>query len=309
MRILFCKVFGIGNAAMSIPALRALEQVAGRGNVDVLVGSTSDDAGAREVFQQFVLSGEFGGRIYTDFAQDPGKPVSTYDIAVLSIPYDGRWQNGAHFRALRVMDGRTRPDPTTTGLVSWKKHEVEYQMENPIALGYVGPIPSAAFMPCRGPKVDYLKRVYVGVGYKKDAAGFWNAKHWGNENYARLIEMLLDDDPDRMIFMSGNPLDMRLSMAPILRAIRNDPRGRTMAMDVVIESSFDRAASCGYYIGNDTGMMHVAASEGARVVAYFNLPNSPVKSAPWGVQRRILDGTMGPVTPEMMFRAFKEIQP
>jgi hypothetical protein len=131
VNILFGKCFGLGNAVMAVPAIKALSSMGH--TVDVLIGSTRDDVGAMDVLLS--LKNNYGciRRIWVDSVN---KSIEPYDMAIMSIPFDGRWQNGTHFQARSVMDGRTRPDPSTTGLVSWKKHEVEYQMDNVRIMGF-----------------------------------------------------------------------------------------------------------------------------------------------------------------------------
>ncbi len=303
MKILICRCFGIGNAIMAIPMIRAIISVQPESRIDLLIGNTSDDVGAWNVFSilRARLLNEWSGGlgIYINEAKDV-----EYDLAILAIPYDGRWMNGVHFRAKEVWDGRTRPDPSTTGLMSWKKHEVEYQMENANRLGYCGETPPIRFLTARS--VDEQK-FYLGVGYKKDAAGFWKIKHWGNERFAALAQMILDDNPRNMIVTTGDMADVALSINPIFKLIKTNLRVRFYADS--LDKSFQTVATSGWYVGNDTGMMHAAASFGNRVVAAFNLENSIVKSRPWCPpnQYRALDGSKAPVTPEQMFAAVKEL--
>lgn len=296
MRVLFCKTFGIGNAVMAVPAIKALASMGNQ--VDVLVGRTPDDIGAWEVFT--LLRDHLGtvGRVWID-SVSPSEPA--YDLAIQSIPYDGRWQNGVHFRAAVVMDGRTRPDPSTVGLVSWKKHEVEYQMDNIYSLGYEGPIPSCEFM--QSHQVDGDHCFYLGVGYKKDSAGFWKKKHWGNENYAALVKMILADHPSNRVYVTGDSGDVGMSIRPIMRAVDSD---NFILLPRQLKHSFDVVNDCGTYVGNDTGMMHVAAARGRKVVALFFLENSITKSRPWCDDSRVIDGFNRIVSPEEVFQRIKE---
>lgn len=269
MKILVGKTFGIGNAIMAVPMLKALRSMGH--DVDVLVGTLPDDGGAMEVMM--FLRDELGtiNKVWLNRCPE------SHDLAIMSIPYDGRWRNGVDYYATKVMDGRTRPDPSTTGLVSWHKHEVEYQMDNAYELGYKGDVPTCAFMKpeewALRPRVFYL-----GVGYKKDAAGFWKVKHWGNENYAELVKRVLAEHPMNLVYTSGDMADLQLSINPISKIV-NDPRFKYNPGG--IKDSFKLIARCGTYFGNDTGMMHVAAACGNNVAACFLLQNSAIKSRPW----------------------------
>lgn len=283
MRILYGKCFGIGNAVMAVPAIKALQDKPDT-TVDILIGNTADDVGAYQVLSKVVRP---TGKIYVGSALE-----GDYDVAVMAIPFDGRWQNGVHFRAKQVMDGRTRPDPSTTGLVSWKDHEARYQMQNARQLGFQGPDPDCRF----GLRADRMaKRVYIGLGYKKDVAGFWKSKHWGNENYAFLISKLLEHLPlDWEVVTTGDLADFQFSIGPISRLV-NDSRRFVFKLSRNLDEAFATVASCSLYVGNDTGMMHVAAAAGCNVLALFFLENSIVKSRPLAVSEdqecMVLDGT------------------
>lgn len=272
MKVLVAKCFGIGNCVMAVPLVKALMSMGHQ--VDVLVGSLPDDTGAIEVFSALARRYSDLGQIWVNHA-----PSSvTYDVAVLSIPYDGRWVNGRDFNARLVMDGRPRPDPSTFGFSSWKRHEVEYQMENAYTLGYEGDVPSTEFRGLYSPQAGETK-VYFGVGYKKDQAGFWKRKHWGNENFAALARLILRRRPDIQVVMTGDPLDLQLSIAPI---IRMSGSSRVKYVTGGLDSSMELLSTCHLYVGNDTGMMHVAASMGMPTVGLLMLEGTELKNPPWG---------------------------
>lgn len=254
---------------MAIPMIRAIQSLPDT-TVDILVGCMPDDFGAHQVLSK-VVSGQ--GKLYTTVALE-----HTYDVAVMAIPFDGRWHNGIHFNAKTVLDGRTRPDPSTTGLISWKKHEVEYQMDNAYELGFYGQTPSMNFL--GEPRVD-PEKVYVGVGYKKDAAGFWKVKHWGNENYATLIKMLLDSNPRIRVVATGDAADLQLSIAPISRMVSDKRFEFKLSARSNLDEAFYTVTGCGTYVGNDTGMMHVAAAHDRKVVGLFFMEHAYEKNRPW----------------------------
>ena len=173
-------------------------------------------------------------------------------------------------------------------------------MQNARQLGFMDIDPTCAFMSPL-PKVE--KKVYVGLGYKKDAVGFWKVKHWGNENYAKLIELMLKKLPsDWKVVTTGDVGDLRSSIGPISRLI-NDRRFE-FKFSSSLDEAFQTVASSYLYVGNDTGMMHVAASAGRDVLAMFFLENSIVKSRPLTVSEsqtcQVIDGTKDRslITPE-----------
>lgn len=273
VKILYGRCFGIGNAVMAIPAIKALQTL---GEVDILVGNSSDDVGASEILSYVVQP---GCKLYVNHAFE-----RHYDVAVMAIPFDGRWHNGINYTADRVMDWRTRPDPSTTGLVSWKKHESEYQMDNARELGFVGETPNCTFR--KKSEQLFSFNVFLGVGYKKDSAGFWKRKHWGNENFSEFINILVRTyrekyNIDINVYMSGDYADYIMSMVPIFKGVDPDLRGNVHTIVAKnLEESIEILDKCGVYVGNDTGMMHVAAAMGKDIVALFFLENSVTKSSP-----------------------------
>jgi ADP-heptose:LPS heptosyltransferase len=297
MKILVGKTFGIGNLVLAVPMLKALGSIAE--SLDILIGTSPDDVGAIEVVHELKNS----GIIDTVHLNSCHVSAPEYDVAVMAIPFDGRWRNGTHFRAKKVIDGRTRPDPSTIGLVSWEKHEVLYQMENADYLGYSKGVPSPKFMTQMHPHPGIgPKSVYIGLGYKKDRAGFWKFKHWGNENYAKLVSML--DAAGWEAYTTGDMADLQLTINPIKQLA---PQLRYIPT-TTINHAFRVVSSCKAYIGNDTGMMHVAASEDILTLGIFMDFKLVIKNRPWtpsADHNRCIFGWNG-TSPENVFNEFME---
>lgn len=266
MKILFGKTFGIGNAILSIPAIKALSTL---GEVDLLIGTGPDDFGARAVLEN--LMPKYVSKIYFDSVS----LKNDYDVAVMSIPFDGRWQNSKHYMAKKVLDQRSRPDATTMGFSSWEKHEVEYQMEAPRELGFVGETPDLSF---RKESILSKSGIYLGIGFKKDLNGFWQKKHWGNENYARFITEVCRLRKDLFFKTTGNEADIENTIGPIISSIKK--YGQLVFMPTFgLERAFDVVSSSVAYFGNDTGMMHVAASYNVPVFGMFGF-DTAIKNPP-----------------------------
>jgi hypothetical protein len=304
VNILFGKCFGIGNAVCSVPAIKALHSMGH--TIDVLIGTLPDDVGTLDVFTLLRDHVQVIRKIWVNAA-----PSETpYDLAIMSIPSDGRWKNGVHFSAREVWDGRGRPEHSQVfGFSSWKKHEVEYQMENAYRLGFTGNTPSCEFMHGHLVSGDHL--FYLGIGYKKDAAGYWKQKHWGNENYAALVKMILADHPLNRVVTTGDMADLQLSARPIMDLVKDD---RFRYEPGGLRKSFDVVNDCHMYVGNDTGMMHVAAARGRKVVSIFMIEGASTKSFPWCPDHTCLEAWDGngngprTISPEEVFRATKDLR-
>lgn len=98
----------------------------------------------------------------------------------------------------------------------------------------------------------------------------WTGKQWGAENYAALIVRLTAADgllPNARVAVFGGPGEEETA-APVLNSIPPDRR-----IDLVGKSGLGLAgaclARCALYIGNDSGLMHLAGAAGIPVVGLF----------------------------------------
>lgn len=291
--VLIGKCFGIGNAVMAIPMIKAFQSITD-GYVDILVGDLPDDIGSFNVLRNIIKN----GKIFVNSANE-----RIYDLAIMAIPFDGRWKNGIHFSSKEVIDYRPRPDASTKGLISWKAHEVLYQMDNARKYGFVGDIPSCSFIK---DTVYDRSKIYLGVGYKKDNNNFWKIKHWGNNNFIRFIKLLLKKYPNKKIIITGDQNDFRF----VIKYIINEIKDERIEWNICgLERAFNIISSCGYYVGNDTGMMHVSASCDACVLGMFFIENSIVKNHPWCKNYIALDGyeKKYKIAPEYVLEKFERM--
>lgn len=291
MRVLFAKVFGIGNAVMAVPAVKMLlrEGV----DVTVAVGDTPDDLGARNVFSHLSRMLDLKPPRLEVVSLPVTAHAGHFDVAILSIPYDGRWRAGLNFTADVVLDGRPRPDPSAPlGLECWKRHEVDYQVDvvRELLPGLSHhQTPPTSFTE-HGPFRRLPKLTYLGVGYKRDPEGYWLRKHWGTERYAELVCRILASDPDVMVLSSGSPADVSQTLAPIARRVSSEfsDSSRFDFSMCDVEHMFELVSRCSTYVGNDTGTMHVAASMGLSVVGLFFMPGAEIKNPPYCSNRRVV---------------------
>ena len=265
LNILFGRVFGIGNAVMSIPAIKHYRDNGGH-NLTVLVGTTNDDYGSYDILRMIS-----GIRVLTD--KELIEKPERFDVGVLSIPHDGRWISLFSSICDSVVDGRTRPDPTTFGFSSWKKHEALYQLEvaESITNTKSEKVDSSFF---ESSEIPCENSVFLGVGYKRDSANFWNVKHWGDENFFRFAQLVLSENENTKIVLTGNSLDIQNAGRLVAML------GSRVTIATGIRKSIELLWKCGSYVGNDTGMMHVAASMNKKVIGIFNLEGTETKNPP-----------------------------
>lgn len=266
-----------------LKALRSLGH-----QVDVLVGTGPDDFGAKQVFKTLreTSDDDVIGNIWSDNINfdRPG-----YDRAIMAIPYDGRWDFQAKFfSGDRVMDSRRRPgNVDRLGFDMWEKHEIEYQMDNARELGFSGPTPSCSFLKSQMRDPDLI---YVGLGYKRDNGGFGASKHFGNSRYAAVMREIKRIRPQTRFVSTGGPSDMVQSWYQIVRELGPEYSSyyQFPLPSEDLGRSFDTLAGCTAYIGNDTGMMHVAASTGMPTFGLFAYADLMRKNPPFCDKSRCL---------------------
>jgi lipopolysaccharide export system permease protein len=113
-------------------------------------------------------------------------------------------------------------------------------------------------------------------------------KRWPSERYAALARKLLSPDglfADAALVLLGSA-DERSVIQPILDAI---PAERIVDLvggtDPLLAAAWLTAAD--FYIGNDSGLTHLAAAAGAPTLALFG-PGIPIRYRPWGVSAAYL---------------------
>jgi heptosyltransferase-3 len=113
-------------------------------------------------------------------------------------------------------------------------------------------------------------------------AANWRGKQWRGERFAELARRLIAANSPfagaRIAVMAA--AHERVQAAPMLAAI---PSGQ--AIDLVGRTDLLTAAAllrrCALFIGNDTGLMHVAAAAGVPTLGLFG-PSPAEQYAPWG---------------------------
>ena len=115
---------------------------------------------------------------------------------------------------------------------------------------------------------------------------------WPAESYAALCQRLVRSHDCRIVLLGGS------DAAAAARLIRQRVGGRTI--DLTGRLTLRQAAAvieaCRLYVGNDSGLMHLAAAAGLPVVELSchpatgqpGSPNSPLRFGPWGVPHVIL---------------------
>ena len=116
------------------------------------------------------------------------------------------------------------------------------------------------------------KKLLIGI----HPGGNWEYKLWSPEKYAQLASILSKEKNASIILFAG----------PNERKLQARVAGMMSTPPILVDTTNLREvtaliATCGVYIGNDTGPMHIAAAVGTPVVALFGSTNY-IRSGPYG---------------------------
>ena len=131
----------------------------------------------------------------------------------------------------------------------------------------------------------------------------WRFKQWPLERFAALAQRLSAPDgilPDARIAVFAAP-DERAAAAPLLERL---PRARTIdaigAGDLlVVAAALQR---CQLFVGNDSGLMHLAAAAGVPTLGLFG-PSDDGVYGPWGAHGAVARTRLGHAELTALWRA------
>ena len=110
----------------------------------------------------------------------------------------------------------------------------------------------------------------------------WATKRWGLERYAELASRLVEDYRCQ-IFWFGSEDEI-----PLIRKIQARMRGTTLERGLCVpenyslEQSLALLSRCELFIGNDSGLTHLASGRGCRVVVLYGSTTPSLGFEPWG---------------------------
>ena len=339
MRLLVRATNWLGDAVMSIPALREIRRARPEADITVLARQWVADLYAREDFCDNILiydnadahRGLRGkGRLASELSRERFDQAillqNAFDAALLA------WLARIPVRIGYARDGRR---PLLTLPVAPPKpgetppHQRFYYLELLRRAGWIDEIPECADIRLRG--VDEAAEAgralwrerglpegpWIGVS---PGAAYGGAKRWIPEHFARSATTLAGELDARVVVFGSQ------AEAPLARSIADQigPSAVCLAGETSLAEYIDLASTCSLYLTNDSGPMHVAAALGVPTVAIFGATDhiATGPSASWAkVVRRDLDCTpcllrecplpehlcMLAVTPETVVEAAKEV--
>ena len=121
-------------------------------------------------------------------------------------------------------------------------------------------------------------RVLVGV----HPGGNWVYKLWGSENFAQIADRLCERwNAQILLFAGPNERQLQTQVANLMRwkpiCVKEGDLCQVAGL----------IAACNFYIGNDTGPMHIAVAVGTPIIAIFGSTNH-YRSGPYGAEHIVV---------------------
>ncbi|GAB6099426.1 hypothetical protein JCM16358_13050 [Halanaerocella petrolearia] len=111
----------------------------------------------------------------------------------------------------------------------------------------------------------------------------WTSKNWPQVRYAQLADRLIEESACQILF-TGSP-DDREGVAEIISMMDN--KAYNLAGETNLKELAEVYNRVDYFIGGDTGPMHLAVAMGLPVVALFG-PTTPKTHGPYGDQNIVV---------------------
>ncbi|MBI4875791.1 MAG: lipopolysaccharide heptosyltransferase II [Acidobacteria bacterium] len=291
-RILVRATNWVGDAVMSLPALRALRVRFPQAHIGVLALPWVADLYAREPFADEVIpySARRGARdLAGKWRLAAELRARRFDCAILlqnafeaaliawlariprRIGYD---RDG---RGLLLTDAIPVPQPGQT-----PPHQRFYYLELLRRAGILPAFPADDTVRLEGAATPAPGPAWVGVS---PGAAFGGAKRWRPEGFAEAaVQVATRLGAGVALFGSAGERELCEQVGGLIgaRAAVSNFAGRTSLREFI-----DRAAACRLFLTNDSGAMHIATALGVPTVAVFGATD-PVATGPAGTRWRIV---------------------
>ncbi len=306
-RILVVKLAGIGDLLLATPALRALRETYPQAQIDLLV--TPDSAG--------LLSGwdVINDTIVLDkYLFDDPKAIMRNPRTLLRLRDVWQTLRAGHYDAVLLLHHLTLPFGRlkhqllmrATG-AKWRVgldnghgwflnvhvkdkgfgalHEAEYNMAVAGAAGATIRSKDLELPLQEQERAEARQILYENtaedsirpiIAMHPGSGGYSTARRWAPERFAQLADTLFSEVGGQILLMGG-PEEAELHQS-IISMLRSDVPVRSLAGKGSIKVAAAILEQVDLFIGNDAGLMHIAAAVKAPTVAVFGLSNSKA----WG---------------------------
>ncbi len=280
----------LGDACMSLPAVRALKQrrpdteitVCCRDNLTAM-WAARDEIDAVIPFRKGLKPRDVGKIIREHGTFDEGLLLPNSFRAALELRLGGVKRltgYNRYGRGLLLKKSVREPEASED-----KQHHVHRYLHLAEVMGAdISDLDDLLAIPVAPtPLQSGLKDLHIGVC---PGAEYGNAKRYPIERYAKALESLRENHPDVNIRISvfGSPAEEGIGneLVALLKEPRENRAGKTSVAELV-----DELKTCHFVATNDTGTMHLSAALGVPTVAIFG-STEPAFTAPIGTVHRVI---------------------
>ncbi|GCE47117.1 heptosyltransferase-2 [Thermosporothrix hazakensis] len=302
-RILVVKLAGIGDLLLATPALRALRESYPNARIDLLV--TPDSAGLLNgwnAIDHIIVLDKYLFDYPKQFIKHPGNLKRL--LHLLRPLREGRYDAVLLFHHLTLLFGRLKHQALmrVTG-AKWRvgldnghgwflnvrvkdegfgaMHEADYNMAVAAAAGATIRDKSL-FLPLSDEERTAARLLVYGeateetlqrpiIAMHPGSGGYSTARRWAPEKFAQLADTLYHDVGGQLLLMGG-PEEAELHQQ-IISLMRSEMPVRSLAGKGSIKVTAAALELVDLFVGNDSGLMHLAAAARTPTVAIFGLSN------------------------------------
>ncbi len=291
MKLLIRATNWVGDAVISLPALRQIRRVKPDAEITVLARPAVADLYAREDFADHVLTEPQGRlRAAAELRERRFDCVlllpNSFDAALLA------WLARIPKRIGYARDGRRflltdAIRPPKRGQIP--AHQSYYYLELLRRAGWIDRLPEVHGIRLAGHALagrEILERFGLRseriLGLSPGAA-FGSAKRWLPERFVAVAAQLAAEwNAEVALFGSAAEASLCTQIAALI-----GPRARSLAGQTSLGEFMDLAAACTAFLTNDSGAMHIASAVGVPTVAVFG-PTDAAATGPCGPAFRIV---------------------
>lgn len=326
-KILMIQLWALGDSVISLSLIRGIKEAFHNCTVDVLTRNR-----VKDVFECYPVDTIYSMDCLTDWRKLAGKHKAYdmvfdaelyFNISAILAFFLGKERTGfAHQFRSRLY--------TETVPFRYDRHMVHNYAEmlevnglkwQPLALERLRPGKEhhqnpRQFLSDNG---DHKKLVGIAPGVGSSAKN----RMWYEERYAELADKIIDELNCQIVLIDSKK---NLQVAhKVMGYMKNKPVNA--AGKFSLKEVFYLVSQCDIFVGNDSGLMHVAAAQGCKTIGLFG-PNTPVLWGPIGINNVAIYKTkrkpainnfkgtfktgnrnqyMGPVTVEEVFKNVKRL--
>jgi heptosyltransferase-2 len=285
----------LGDAVMSLPAIRAIRQVFPRAHIAIAARPWVADLYARETSVDSIIPytgsrREFAARLREEGFDGAILLQNAFDAALIAWMARIPERIGYNRDARGLLLTRAIPVPEPGEI---PRHERFYYLELLRRAGLIERFPPTDAIRLEGIEVarDSGARHLAELGIAlpvigiSPGAAYGNAKRWLPDRFAEVARAFQTLSAAVLVFGSASERPLCEEVAGALR--RDHIETRNLAGQTTLREFIDLAAACRLFLSNDSGAMHVASALAVPTVAVFGATDDAT-TGPTGPLARVV---------------------